>query len=584
MNTKPDKVLNQQHKEQAINQHKDQAFNHHKYQAFKAVQIQDRQWPDQTITRAPQWCSVDLRDGNQALIEPMSVAQKIRLFKLLVQIGFKEIEVGFPSASQADYDFVRKLIEENRIPGDVTIAVLTPARETFIRRSFESLKGINQAIVHLYNSTSKIQRERVFGLNTTGITDMAVNGAKIIQQCASAQPETRWRFQYSPESFTGTELDYAVEVCDAVNAVWKPTAEHPVIINLPSTVEMATPNVYADQIEWFSRRIAHREAVILSLHTHNDRGCAVAAAELAVMAGAQRVEGTLLGNGERTGNMDIITMAMNLYSQGIDPELDLSDIYAVSRQVSQLIQIAVHPRHPYVGDLVFTAFSGSHQDAIRKCIKAQQPGDKWEVAYLPIDPADLGRSYKEVIRINSQSGKGGMAYILEQAMGIQLPRWLQIEFSKVVQQAAEQQATEISAEKLVALFQHTYLTQASEYQLKGYQIEQNQIEQQDNISVQLMTPEGNVAVSGQGQGALEAFTRAIEQFLHVSVNITEYNEHALSAGSDAKAISYIQMQINGSEYIGIARHQDVISASLNALLKGVDEYILQHAKIMYKTG
>lgn len=562
-----------------MNNNTNSVFDHHKYQAFKPVKIKDRQWPDKIITRAPQWCSVDLRDGNQALIEPLSVAQKIILFKLLVQSGFKEIEVGFPSASQADFDFVRKLIEENHIPDDVTIAVLTPAREVFIRRSFESLRGVRQAIVHLYNSTSKIQREQVFGLDKAGITEIAVNGAKVIQQCARSQPETRWRFQYSPESFTATELDYAVEVCDAVNAVWKPTAEHPVIINLPSTVEMATPNVYADQIEWFSRHIAHREAVILSLHTHNDRGCAVAAAELAVMAGAQRVEGTLLGNGERTGNMDIITMAMNLYSQGIDPQLDLSDIYAVSHQISQLIQIPVHPRHPYVGELVFTAFSGSHQDAIKKCIKAYQPGDKWEVAYLPIDPADLGRSYEEVIRINSQSGKGGVAYILEQSMGMQLPRWLQIEFSRRVQQAAEREGTEISAVKIRQLFITCYLSEAAVYHLSGYQLEQRQ---QEYISVRLTSHQGETVVSGQGNGALDAFTKAIADYLNVSVNILEYNEHALSSGSDARAVCYIKMQINGHGYTGVASHTDVISASLKALLKGVDQFVLQHAEIIKK--
>ncbi len=556
-------------------------FDHRKYRSFTPVNIKDRQWPDQVISEAPQWCSVDLRDGNQALIEPLSVEQKLAMFKLLVETGFKEIEVGFPSASQADYEFVRKLIEEDHIPEHVTIAVLTQARESLIRRSFESLRGVKQAIVHFYNSTSRTQREQVFALDKAGITEIAVKAAKIIRQCARQQPETRWRFQYSPESFTATELDYAVEICDAVTAVLEPTAANPMIINLPSTVEMATPNVYADQIEWFSRHIAQRDAVILSLHTHNDRGCAVAAAELAVMAGAQRVEGTLLGNGERTGNMDIITMAMNLYSQGIDPQLDLSDIYSISRKISQLIQIAIHPRHPYVGDLVFTAFSGSHQDAIKKCIKAHQPGDKWDVAYLPIDPADLGRSYKEVIRINSQSGKGGVAYILEQAMGVQLPRWLQIEFSKVVQQVAEQQGREISADKIVDLFQSSYFSNTPMYQLKGYEIVQNQL---DNISVQLKTPLGDVTISGEGQGGLEAFIRAVEEFLNVSVNITEYNEHALTAGTDAKAISYIQMQIDGTEYIGIARHQDVFSASLNALLQGVEQFIQEKSAIKQKAG
>jgi len=434
-------------------------FNHEKYQAFPPVALSQRQWPNKVIEQAPQWCSVDLRDGNQALIEPLSVGQKLVLFKLLVDIGFKEIEVGFPSASQTDYDFVRELISGGHIPDDVTIAILTPARETFIKRSFQALRGIKRALVHLYNSTSKVQREQVFGLEKSGITQIAVDAAKMIRQCADEQPETRWQFQYSPESFTATELDYAVEICDAVNAVWRPDIENPVIINLPSTVEMSMPNIYADQIEWFANHIQHREAVIISVHTHNDRGCAVAAAEMAILAGAQRVEGTLLGNGERTGNMDIITMAMNLYSQGIDPQLDLSDIQEISRQVSELIQIPIHPRHPYIGDLVFTAFSGSHQDAINKCMKAHQQGDKWEVAYLPIDPADLGRSYQEVIRINSQSGKGGVAYILEQALSIQIPRWLQIEFSKMVQSYAEKTAHEITSEEIVTLFQEKYSVQ-----------------------------------------------------------------------------------------------------------------------------
>ncbi len=547
-------------------------FNHKKYQAFKPVNLPHRQWPDKTIQQAPEWCSVDLRDGNQALVEPLSVAQKMTLFKLLLKVGFKEIEVGFPSASQSDYDFVRELINGGHIPDDVTIAILTPARESFIRRSFQALRGAGKALVHLYNSTSKVQREQVFKLDKTGIIKIAVDAAVIIKQCADEQPDTQWRFQYSPESFTGTELDYAVEICDAVNAIWQPTKDNPVILNLPSTVEMSMPNIYADQIEWFCQHINHRESVIISVHAHNDRGCAVAAAEMACLAGAQRVEGTLLGNGERTGNMDIITMAMNLYSQGIDPELDLSDIQAVSQQVSSLIQIPIHPRHPYIGELVFTAFSGSHQDAINKCMKVYQQGDKWEVAYLPIDPADLGRSYQEVIRINSQSGKGGIAYILEQALSIQLPRWLQIEFSQHVQSYTEKVAHEVTAEKIVELFQEQYMTDPSMgWQLISYELVQKEVHQ-EKITVKIMHEAEVYQLSGEGVGTLDAFVHALESHFKQQINIVEYNEHAMQSGSDARAMSLIRIKLGEYSYIGIAQHKDVISASLGALLNGMNQY------------
>lgn len=549
-------------------------FNHKKYQAFKAVNLPQRQWPNNVIQQAPEWCSVDLRDGNQALIEPLSVAQKMKLFKLLLAVGFKEIEVGFPSASQADYDFVRELINGGHIPDDVTIAILTPAREAFIRRSFQSLQGAKKALVHLYNSTSKVQREQVFRLDKAGVTKIAVDAAQIIKQCAKEQPQTQWRFQYSPESFTGTELDYAVAICDAVNTVWQPTIENPVVLNLPSTVEMSTPNVYADQIEWFSQHIAHREAVIISVHAHNDRGCAIAATEMACLAGAQRVEGTLLGNGERTGNMDIITMAMNLYSQGIDPQLDLSDIQVISRQVSELIQMPVHPRHPYIGELVFTAFSGSHQDAINKCMKVYQEGDKWEVAYLPIDPTDLGRSYQEVIRINSQSGKGGVAYIIEQALSIQIPRWLQVEFSQHVQAYTEQMGREVSADEVVALFQKKCMNDSiNEWQLVSYEITQ-QVVQQEKISVSIMSAARKEQLSGQGVGALDAFVQALSCFFKRQINIVEYNEHAMQSGSDARAMSFIRLNVEGQSYTGIAEHKDVISASLSALLNAMNHYFV----------
>ena len=391
-------------------------FDHKKYKPFAPVGKTDRRWPDQVIDKAPLWCSVDLRDGNQALIEPMTARQKSLLWDQLVKIGFKEIEVGFPSASSHDYDFVRELIDNDRIPEDVTIQVLVQARKELIEKTFESLKGAKRAVVHVYNSTSTVQREQVFGLDRQGIIDIAVNGAQLVQACAQKYPQTEWTFEYSPESFTGTELDFAVDVCNAVTAVWKPTPEKPVIINLPATVEMSTPNLYADQIEWFCDKVANRESLLISLHTHNDRGCAVAAAELGVMAGADRVEGTLMGNGERTGNMDVVTMAMNLYSQGVDPKLNLANMDEIIRTVKECTHLPVHPRHPWAGELVFTAFSGSHQDAIKKCLSRRDEEQAWEVAYLPIDPADIGRSYQEVIRINSQSGKGGIAYVLERPL------------------------------------------------------------------------------------------------------------------------------------------------------------------------
>lgn len=556
----------------------DSCFNYQKYQAFPPVSMPDRQWPDKVIAAAPKWCSVDLRDGNQALIEPLTVMQKMTLFKLLVNTGFKEIEVGFPSASQSDYDFVRDLITGGHIPDDVTIAILTPARETLIRRSFEALQGAKKALVHLYNSTSKVQREQVFNLDKAAITQIAVNGARIIKQCAHERPETHWRFQYSPESFTGTELDYAVEICNAVNEVWQPNPDNPVVLNLPSTVEMSMPNVYADQIEWFSSHVAHRESVIISVHTHNDRGCAVAAAEMAVLAGANRVEGTLLGNGERTGNMDIITMAMNLYSQGVDPQLDLANIQSVSQQVSQLIQIPIHPRHPYIGELVYTAFSGSHQDAINKCLKAHKTGDKWEVAYLPIDPSDLGRSYQEVIRVNSQSGKGGVAFVLEQALAIQIPRWLQIEFSQVVQAQAEMTAQEVSSEMIVALFREKYWHSsttgiANAWQLSCYEIIQK-ADKEEQVSVTISRSGQQKQLLGKGVGALDSFVQALSQFFSIAIDIVEYNEQAMQPGSDARAMSFIRLKINNQPYTGVAEHQDVISASLSALLNGVNQYLI----------
>ena len=539
-------------------------FDHRKYQPFPAINKPDRRWPDQTIQQAPRWCSVDLRDGNQALIEPMNPTQKLAMFKLLVEVGFKEIEVGFPAASHTDFDFVRKIIEEQLIPDDVTIQVLTQAREKLIARSFDALKGAKQAIVHLYNSTSTVQREQVFGLDKSAIKAIAVQGAEWVKQQAQQQPETDWTFQYSPESFTGTELDYAVEVCDAVTSIWKPTAEKPVIINLPATVEVATPNVYADQIEWFCDHVAMREAVIISLHTHNDRGCGVAAAELGVMAGADRVEGTLLGNGERTGNMDIVTMAMNLYSQGINPELDLANMDKIIRVVSQCTQLPVHPRHPYAGELVFTAFSGSHQDAIKKCLQHYQPGDHWEVAYLPIDPADLGRSYQEVIRINSQSGKGGIAYVLEQDYNLHLPRWLQVDFSSHIQQQAESTAGEVSSDDIWSSFEQTYINHNHPIKLQDYQVSRQQ--GRDQLSATVLINQQTTIIKSEGQGVLDAFITAINTTLGEEIVLIDYSEHTLGSNEQSDAIAYVQLSINGQRYCGAGKSADIIEASLYAVL------------------
>lgn len=546
-------------------------FDHRKYPAYPPLALRDRTWPDRVLTQAPRWCSVDLRDGNQALIEPMNVAQKLELFKLLVRVGFKEIEIGFPAASAPDFDFVRRLIDERLIPDDVTVQVLTQARPELIERSFVALAGAKRAIMHLYNSTSTVQREQVFELDRAGIKAIATSGAALIAATAVRYPQTAWTFQYSPESFTGTELDYAVEVCDAVLEVWQATPARPCIINLPATVEMSTPNVYADQIESFGRQLRRRDAAIISLHTHNDRGCAVAAAELGVMAGAQRVEGTLLGNGERTGNMDIVTMAMNLYSQGIDPALDLSCMDDIIRCVKACTQLPVHPRHPYAGELVFTAFSGSHQDAIKKCLAKRDPAQLWEVAYLPIDPTDLGRSYQEVIRINSQSGKGGVAYVLEQQEGFQLPRWLQIDFSAVVQQYAEDSAAEVEPAKIAELFAQHYLAQRQPYDLVGYQATRENNE--DRLSVSLRDAGTAVTLHGRASGVVGAFVDAIERYCGKSIVLVEYSEHTVSgnAGAGADAVAYVQLNLDGRRYCGVSQSSDIVEASLRAILSAVNQ-------------
>ncbi len=543
-------------------------FDHRKYKPFPPVPMSERHWPDRVIEQAPGWCSVDLRDGNQALIEPMTARQKSRLWDQLVRVGFKEIEVGFPSASGHDYDFVRELIDNDRIPADVTIQVLTQARPELIEKTFEALRGVRRAIVHVYNSTSTVQREQVFGLDRAGIMDIAVKGARLVRDCAARHPETEWVFEYSPESFTGTELDFAVEVCDAVNAVWQPTPDKPVIINLPATVEMATPNVYADQIEWFCSRVANRDSLLISVHTHNDRGCAVAAAELAVLAGADRVEGTLLGNGERTGNMDIVTMAMNLYSQGIDPRLDLSRMDEIIQTVKECTQLPVHPRHPYAGDLVFTAFSGSHQDAIKKCLARRDQRQPWEVAYLPIDPADIGRTYQEVIRINSQSGKGGIAYVLERDYGLQLPRWLQIEFSGTVQAYAEERESEVGSEEIYRLFEQTYLTGDGRWQMGSYQV--NRERGVDQLQAELTQGSVRHAVTGSGNGVVAAFVDAVEHFTGKQIVLVEYSEHALSHSADAEAVCYIQLNIDGERVCGAGRSHDIVQASLDGILSAIN--------------
>ncbi|MGH1441455.1 MAG: 2-isopropylmalate synthase [Cellvibrionaceae bacterium] len=563
-------------------------FDHTKYTPFPKVNKADRRWPSQQIKAAPIWCAVDLRDGNQALVEPMTVDQKKRMWSLLVNMGFKEIEIGFPSASQPDFDFCRWLIDENQIPADVSIQALTQARPALIERTYEALKGAKQAIVHVYNSTSPVQRKKVFNLDKAGIIDIAKKGAQKVMDESQQYPETHWTFQYSPESFSSTEVDFAIDVCNAVIEIWQPTPAHKAIINLPATVESATPNVFADQVETFCDGINNRESITVSLHTHNDRGCAIAAAELGLMAGADRIEGTLMGNGERTGNMDLVTMAMNLYSQGIDPKLDLSNADEITRVVSECTRIPTHPRHPWFGELVYTAFSGSHQDAIRKCLSQQKEDEKWDVAYLPIDPQDLGRDYQSVIRVNSQSGKGGVAYILEQDYGLVLPRWLQIEISRVVQAYAEQASSEISSEKIWEIVQNQFMNTTQGYQLNTYHLDRN--DNVETISATLQYSRSNqfkenhtrnnnsqvsTIIKGQGDGALSAFCHALEHHHGFSVEIVQYDQHAIGSGTDASALGSVQVKINGKRYYGMAKNKDTISANMNAILVCINQAIGQ---------
>jgi len=543
-------------------------FDHRKYRPTRAIPMADRQWPDRHIEQAPIWASVDLRDGNQALVEPMSVTQKREMWELLVGLGFKQIEVGFPSASQHDFDFVRWLIEENRIPDDVTIQVLVQAREHLIGRTFEALEGVPRAIVHVYNSTSPVQRERVFGQDRDSITAIARNGARWVAREAARFPATHWTFQYSPESFTSTETDYAVEICEAVLDIWQPTPERPCIINLPSTVEVATPNVFADQVEYFARHISRRDSIVLSVHTHNDRGGAVASAEMALLAGADRVEGTLLGNGERTGNMDIMTLAMNLYSQGVDPMLDLSDPDAVIQTYTRCTDLPVHPRHPWIGELVYTAFSGSHQDAIRKCLQKQRPEEPWQVAYLPIDPADIGRDYQAVIRVNSQSGKGGVAFVLERDHGLSLPRWMQIELAQRVQEYSERQGGEIDSDTIHRIFVEHFIAAAGSPRLKGYRL--NRSGGVDTIEARVIEGKVETPIRGTGEGALSAFIDAWQQHSGRSLAVVDYSEHAIGSGTDAEAAAYVQINIDGRRVSGAALDHDTVSASLMAVIAALN--------------
>ena len=547
-------------------------FNHRKYRPFPAIRKTDRRWPDQSLTSAPHWCSVDLRDGNQALIEPMSVAQKQRMWALLVNMGFKEIEVGFPAASQPDFDFVRWLIEDNQIPDDVTIQVLVQARDELIERTYEALAGARRAIVHVYNSTSPVQREKVFGLSQQGIIDIAASGARKVQSEAQKYPQTEWVFQYSPESFSGTETDFAVDVCNAVIDVWQPTPDNKAIINLPATVESAMPNVFADQVEWFCDHVSRRDSLTISIHTHNDRGCGVAAAELAMLAGADRIEGTLLGNGERTGNMDIVTMAMNLYSQGVDPQLDISMADDIIATVEACTNIKTHPRHPWVGELVYTAFSGSHQDAIRKCLARQDDDEPWDVAYLPIDPQDLGRNHQSVIRVNSQSGKGGASYLLEQALGVTLPRWMQIELAQPIQNASEQSEGELNSADIVNVFRREFMPGTGHYSLAGYQVDKQGSEY--HIQASINDGEQLLLIHGHGTGAISAFADAVHKATGTDIQVVQFDEQALAEGSDASAMAFIQANIHGQRYTAAAQDGDTLSASLNAMLNTVNKAMI----------
>jgi len=538
-----------------------------KYRQFAPVGLSDRTWPDNVITQAPIWASVDLRDGNQALIEPMDPERKLRMFRTLVEIGFKEIEVGFPSASQTDFDFVRQLIDENLIPDDVSIQVLTQARDHLITRTFESVSGAKNVIMHLYNATAPVMREVVLGTDQDGIVELATTHATMVKDLAARQTDTNWVFEYSPEMFSGTELEFSKRVVDAVTEVWESTPDNKCIINLPSTVEHSTPNLFADMMEWMHRHLARRDSIILSVHPHNDRGTGTAAGEFAVMAGADRVEGCLFGNGERTGNVDLVNIALNMYSQGVAPGLDFSNIDAIRRTVEHCNQIPVHPRHPYVGELVYTSFSGSHQDAIKKAFAARSPEDIWDMPYLPIDPKDLGRSYEAVIRVNSQSGKGGISYLLESEFGFELPRRMQIEFSHVVQDSMDETGKEFTASDLRGLLD-------TEYGLKG-PAPQYEINTDSNSKVVSLTGSVDldgetITVTGSGSGPIDAFVGALNEQLDGTIKVLGYNEHSVGSGADARAVAYLELQVNGGPVLyGVGIDENIVTASLRAIVSGV---------------
>ena len=544
-----------------------------KYKAFEPIDLKNRQWPSKVIDKAPTWCSVDLRDGNQALIEPMGAERKDRMFALLCKLGFKEIEVGFPSASQTDFDFVRSLIEDKKIPSDVNIQVLTQSRNELIEKTFESLKGIPKAIVHFYNSTSTLQRKIVFNQDKDGIKEIAINGALKIKELALANPDTDWSFEYSPESFTGTELDYAAEVCDAVVDILKEVSKHKIIINLPATVEMSTPNIYGDQIEWMNKNLMNRENIALSLHPHNDRGTAVAASEFGLMAGADRVEGTLFGNGERTGNVDIVTIALNMLTQGIDPQLDFSNINSVMREVEYCNQLPVHPRHPYAGDLVFTAFSGSHQDAIKKGFHAmkQSNNPEWAVPYLPIDPADLGRSYEAVVRINSQSGKGGVAFLLEKDHGVSLPRRLQISMSQKIQELADETGKEISSSVIWEIYEENFLKPKNNFSYHSHTSSTK--DDVNELEVKMMMNAKEVNVSGTGNGPIDSFVNGLSKELGINIKISDYHQSAISSGSDAQAAAYIEIEKDGQTKWGVGINPNTTRASFEAIIVGLSKIL-----------
>jgi 2-isopropylmalate synthase len=551
-------------------------MQHTKYKKYPCVNLKNREWPDREITAAPIWCSVDLRDGNQSLPVPMNVDEKVKLFKLLVDLGFKEIEVGFPSASNTEYNFVRTLIEENLIPDDVKIQVLTQSRDHLIEKTFESLRGAKNAIVHLYNSTSTLQRDVVFNKSRQEIIDIAVHGAQLLNRLSEVYSDTNFTFEYSPESFTGTELDYAMEICTDVVNVWKPTPQKKAIINLPATVEMATPNVYADQIEWFCKNLPNRDSVIISLHTHNDRGTGVAASELGLLAGADRIEGTLFGNGERTGNLDIVTLGLNLYSQGIDPKLDFSNLNNIIEVYEECNKLRVHERHPYAGKLVYAAFSGSHQDAIRKGLIAlkNKASDLWEVPYLPIDPHDVGREYEEIIRINSQSGKGGTAYIMESEFGFVLPKAMHQEFGKVVKENSDTLGTELTPKQIYDLFKNEYLDRKQPYRLKSYELQSVQDIETDsntvNIQAVVSVDGSDRKIAGVGNGPVDAFFNALHSSNINGCRFISYDEHALEKGSQSRAVCYIQIENDDKRCFGVGVSENINTASLNALISALN--------------